>query len=310
MPQSAPARQKMRLANGEYVDFVDGWTFVGGELGAMDIIEASRAPSILRTTEGLFGCWLDGNSVALEDTEENAKAMMLHLLHPEMPEPPHGDPVGERLRAAGSKHEQDVHATRLSLDADQVRMVNDRACFYTDEPDGRYRFWSADRLFPISIALFARSPFYDFNRIDNLLMNWGIPHSIIISCEHLRIAARHDPAAADFTFGDRDYRAFLKARGVDVTGSRTIGEQGQELQVQEYSWKTDSGERRQSLCWLRHDEEFWRVSWDPENYPIEPLVSSWRWLGEEFFASLAISPRILESRNEADLEQIRQSACL
>ena len=52
------------LGNGRSVDFFDSRRTPGGEMGAMDVIEQTRRPSILRTSEGEFLCWLNGHTAS------------------------------------------------------------------------------------------------------------------------------------------------------------------------------------------------------------------------------------------------------
>jgi len=57
------AISKMSI-NGHTVDYLDSRTSPGGELGAMDVIEQTRRPSILKTSEGEYLCWLDGHTAS------------------------------------------------------------------------------------------------------------------------------------------------------------------------------------------------------------------------------------------------------
>jgi hypothetical protein len=307
-----PSRRTTRLANGENVFFYDSQTFPHGELGAMDIMEATKAPTILRTTEGWFSCWIDGDPGGRNETLEDAMAEMLQLLYPGVhlatsptEVPPRADPVVRGIRAARHKDIEDLATTTLDLSDDQIVMINSNACFYTEEPDDSRRFWSADRLFPISIAMFGSRPFYDFGNLERLFLNWGDVDKTV-RCRHLRIFARGDPAAADFIWDGRDFNRFLKARDLQINGSRVIGEPGSQFEVQTYSWRNYQGVHRQALCWLRNDEEFWEIDWNPETVHIDPILNSWRWLDDDFYRKLAIEPRILDSRSKVDLDAIAE----
>ncbi len=312
--QPPASRRTVRLADGENVFFYDSQTFPHGELGAMDVMEATKAPTILRTTEGWFSCWIDGQPGGRNETLEDAMAEMLQLLHPgvhwaSIPAevPLRADPVVESIRTARQKDIEDLATTALDLSDDQIVMINSNACFYTEEPDDSRRFWSADRLFPISVAMFGSRPFYDFGNLERLFLNWGDVDKTV-RCRHLRIFARDDPAAADFIWDGHDYKRFLKARNLHINGSRVIGEPGSQFEVQTYSWRNYQNVQRQALCWLRNDEEFWEIDWNPKTVHIEPILNSWRWLDDEFYLKLAIEPRILDSRSKVDLDAIAESS--
>ena len=52
-------------------------------MGWMDVVEASKQPSILKTSEGWFLCWLDGTTASGDaGSLERALRMMYRLLHP------------------------------------------------------------------------------------------------------------------------------------------------------------------------------------------------------------------------------------
>jgi len=55
------AISKMNI-DGRAVDYLDSRTSPGGEMGAMDVIEQTRRPSILKTSEGEYICWMNGHT--------------------------------------------------------------------------------------------------------------------------------------------------------------------------------------------------------------------------------------------------------
>jgi len=69
------------LPDGAVVLFLQSHACAGGEMGAMDVFEASRRPGILQTSDGDFICWDDGHTfsgrIATED--EALEVMIEHL---------------------------------------------------------------------------------------------------------------------------------------------------------------------------------------------------------------------------------------
>jgi hypothetical protein len=307
----APDIRKAILSDGAAVDYYNSEQFRGGELGAMDVIEATKAPSILRTEEGAFRCWIDGVPVDMTSSLETAKRSMLRLLHPEA-EPQdlaasifqYPDPVFSFVRQAKGKNELDLARTSLGLTQEQVRSANSTAGFFTEESGGR-RWWSADVLFPMSLLVPLGDPFYDMNRLNDLHLDFGgNPARLIVRCNHLRVDARHDSVAADFIWGQRDYGRYLDQSGVRVTGTHLIGPEQSQFEVQECRWDNGFGVPRQGLCWLRDNEAFWEVVFGVSDERLSPLLASIRWLDDTYFRNLAIAPRILDGRREEDLRAI------
>ena len=65
---------------GHTVDYFDSRTTPGGEMGAMDVIEQTKLPSILKSSEGDFVCWIDGYTAGRFSTLGAAQNAMRSLL--------------------------------------------------------------------------------------------------------------------------------------------------------------------------------------------------------------------------------------
>ena len=73
--------QKVDIGNGHQVDYFDSRVTPGGEMGAMDVIEATKRPSILLTSEGEYLCWMNGHTASGRySTLREAQSVMRSLL--------------------------------------------------------------------------------------------------------------------------------------------------------------------------------------------------------------------------------------
>lgn len=68
------------LPDGHVVDYLDSRATPGGEIGAMDIIEARRRPAILRTSEGWYIPWIDGHTCGWAEAMDDAVEQLSGVL--------------------------------------------------------------------------------------------------------------------------------------------------------------------------------------------------------------------------------------
>lgn len=80
------------IPGGWVVDFLDCRSTPGGEMGAMDIIEGTRRPAILRTSEGNFIPWMDGHTAGWASTLDGRRG------------PTVGSPQRPRVRLTGFRY--------------------------------------------------------------------------------------------------------------------------------------------------------------------------------------------------------------
>jgi len=294
-----PPARTVQLRPGLLVRYLDSASYTSGEMHAMDIAESTQQPLIMRTSEGLYRCWKDARPLGAPGTLEETKAEMLALLEPSTSlDTPRYEPnpgLSRMFRDWREKIDSDFAEQRAGLTYEQVEDLNREACYYIEDESGT-RFFSGDPEFPISISIGSwRKPFYDFNRVSNLFLDFGSsPTDVVVRRTQLRLLARSDSNAADFVWGRIIADQYLNLLGLHILGKRKIGQTGHQLEGLDY----ESGEWK-GVCCLRNETELWDFAFRPQLIPterFERMLSSLVWLDDDYFERLRVVPNPVQSR--------------
>ena len=210
----------------------------------------------------------------------------------------------------------------MQFSPDVILDIRRSASFCTDDDvAGFRRFWSADRSFPISIAYPSHlgDPFYDGNRLSNLLLDFGGAHgSLSVTKSDLAIRARHgDQIAAQVVSGGRTVEWLVRqefemrqSRNVldEIrahrfrirTGRRDLVRLGSgDALVPQLEW--DVGSHSRAGVFFAVGNQVWDIGRDVADLSeadFLAVVASFRWLNDEYFQQIPVQEHVFSSRTE------------